>query len=60
MGRLIAIEGLDGSGKSTQIQLLKKNLELRGEKVYVTAEPTEFETGAYLRRILSESQSKNM
>ncbi len=33
-GRLIAVEGLDGSGKSTQIYLLKKWLELRGVKVY--------------------------
>lgn len=27
MGRLIVIEGLDGSGKSTQIEILKKRLE---------------------------------
>jgi len=33
-GRLIAVEGLDGSGKSTQIYLLKRWLELQGLKVY--------------------------
>jgi dTMP kinase len=33
-GRLIAVEGLDGSGKSTQIYLLKRWLELQGHKVY--------------------------
>jgi dTMP kinase len=33
-GRLIAVEGLDGSGKSTQIHLLKRWLELQGLKVY--------------------------
>jgi dTMP kinase len=33
-GRLIAVEGVDGSGKSTQIYLLKKWLELQGVKVY--------------------------
>jgi dTMP kinase len=33
-GRLIAVEGLDGSGKSTQIYLLKRWLELQGSKVY--------------------------
>ena len=32
-GRLIAVEGLDGSGKSTQIYLLKRWLEAEGVKV---------------------------
>lgn len=35
-GRLIAVEGLDGSGKSTQILLLKRWLELEGYKVFFT------------------------
>ena len=35
-GKLIAVEGLDGSGKSTQLYLLKRWLELRGLKVYFT------------------------
>lgn len=59
-GKFIVIEGLDGSGKSTQINRLKENLEADGKKVYVTAEPTNFETGAYIRRILSDSLNKNM
>lgn len=33
-GRLIAVEGLDGSGKSTQIYLLKRWMEMQGLKVY--------------------------
>ena len=33
-GRLIAVEGLDGSGKSTQIYLLKRWLEVQGIKVF--------------------------
>lgn len=33
-GRLIAVEGLDGSGKSTQIYLLKRWLQLQGLKVF--------------------------
>src|SRR5256885_9094613 len=33
-GRLVAVEGLDGSGKSTQIYLLKRWLELQGLKVF--------------------------
>ena len=30
MGKLIVIEGLDGSGKSTQLELLPKNLKEKG------------------------------
>jgi dTMP kinase len=33
-GRLVAVEGLDGSGKSTQVYLLKRWLEMQGLKVY--------------------------
>jgi dTMP kinase len=35
-GRLIAVEGLDGSGKSTQIYLLKRWLESQKLKVFFT------------------------
>ena len=35
-GKLIAVEGLDGSGKSTQLKLLYKWLKLEGHKVYLT------------------------
>ena len=35
-GKLVAVEGLDGSGKSTQLYLLKRWLELRGYKVFFT------------------------
>lgn len=59
-GKFIVIEGLDGCGKSTQIRLIKEKLEKDGKSVYLTAEPTDFETGAYLRRILSNSENKDM
>lgn len=32
-GKFIVIEGLDGSGKATQTEILRKTLESRGEKV---------------------------
>jgi len=35
-GKLIAVEGLDGSGKSTQVYLLKKWLEYQNIKVFFT------------------------
>lgn len=38
-GKLIAIEGIDGSGKRTQVELLRKALSSRGHQVYVTGFP---------------------
>jgi dTMP kinase len=38
-GKLIAIEGIDGSGKRTQVELLTKSLGLRGYSVYSTGFP---------------------
>src|SRR6266576_7282614 len=35
-GRLIAAEGLDGSGKSTQLQLLQFWLQAEGDEVLIT------------------------
>ena len=52
MGKFIVFEGIDGSGKSTQIKLLAEKLRERGEKVYVTAEPTESVSGGLLRDAL--------
>ncbi len=36
-GKLIAVEGLDGSGKSTQLYLVRRWLELSGVRVFFTA-----------------------
>jgi len=35
-GKLIVVEGLDGSGKSTQMEMLKEELEAKGLKVVIT------------------------
>lgn len=35
-GRLIAVEGLDGSGKSTQVHLIHRWLQIEGYKVFLT------------------------
>jgi dTMP kinase len=43
----IVIEGLDGSGKTTQIDMLRDRLQGMGEACYVTAEPTELPTGKF-------------
>jgi dTMP kinase len=39
-GKLISLEGLDGSGKSTQIKLLKSHFESMGEKVVLFKFPS--------------------
>ena len=38
-GTLIAVEGIDGSGKRTQVELLTKALSVRGHSVYATGFP---------------------
>jgi dTMP kinase len=47
----IAIEGIDGSGKSTQIKLLAERLKSENLKVYLTAEPTDGPIGSIIRNI---------
>ncbi len=51
-GRFIVFEGLDGAGKTTQIELLARRLRESGRRVYCTAEPTESVTGGLLRDAL--------
>ena len=52
-GRFIVFEGIDGAGKTTQIELLEKRLKENGRQVYRTAEPTESVSGGLLRDALS-------
>ena len=52
-GRFIVFEGIDGSGKSTQITLLKERLEALGVPVYLTREPTDGPYGAMLHTIMT-------
>ncbi|MCH5183709.1 MAG: dTMP kinase [Oscillospiraceae bacterium] len=54
----IVFEGLDGSGKSTQISMLRDKLKLMGRKVYVTAEPTNSATGGLIRDTLSNNYKR--
>jgi dTMP kinase len=51
-GIFIAFEGGEGSGKSTQVKLLKAHFESIGETVLLTHEPGETELGKKLREIL--------
>ena len=51
-GRLIAFEGVEGAGKSTQLELLRRALEGRGREVVVTREPGGTPAGERVRSLL--------
>ena len=53
-GRLIAFEGIDGSGKSTQLVALEAALRADGRDVVSTREPTD---GSWGRRIRAMARS---
>jgi len=48
----IALEGIDGSGKTSQAKRLAETLACLGHKVYATFEPTNEYIGSILRNIL--------
>ncbi len=52
-GIFIAFEGIDGSGKSTQIQLLMKKIEEKKVRCYQTCEPSSGPIGSLTRQILT-------
>jgi len=49
----IAFEGIDGSGKSTQVKLLAARLRATGRLVHTTAEPTTSPIGLLIRQIFT-------
>ncbi|MBD5099119.1 MAG: dTMP kinase [Clostridiales bacterium] len=52
-GAFIAFEGIDGSGKSTQITLLKQRLQREGINCYSTCEPTDSPIGSLIHQIMT-------
>ena len=48
----ISIDGVDGAGKGTQVQLLRDTLIARGKKVHVTCEPSDWPIGVMIRKYL--------
>ena len=58
-GKFIVFEGLDGSGKTTQMRLLVEYLESKGEACYSTREPTDSPFGMQLRSCLKGNIDTN-
>jgi len=56
-GLLIAFEGIDGTGKSTQIHLLADYLRAKGFAVVETREPTDGPYGQKIRQLYLNRQS---
>jgi dTMP kinase len=55
-GKLIIVEGVDGSGKSTQVRLLEKWLRYRGIPVFFT----EWNSSEQVKDIISKGKKKNL
>lgn len=53
-GKLIALEGIDGAGTTTQCRMLAEALQGRGVPVHLTAEPTKGPIGVLLREALQK------
>lgn len=51
-GKFIVFEGIDGSGKSTQIQYLIEKLKQQNVSYYITKEPTDSPIGSLIHQIM--------
>ena len=52
-GKFIVFEGIDGSGKSTQIRMISNRIQEQNLQVYTTFEPTAGPIGSLIRQMLS-------
>lgn len=56
----ISFEGIDGTGKSTQIELLKKSLENKNYQVTLVRDPGSTKIGEKLRDVLLDKNNSEM
>ncbi len=59
-GKFITFEGLDGSGKSTQLDLTKNWLKDNGFSILISREPGGTKIGSEIRNILLNPRHKNL
>lgn len=59
-GRFITFEGIDGSGKTTQMRLLVQRLQTQGRDVLEAVEPGGTAVGRQIRRILLDAANQDL
>ncbi len=59
-GPFISFEGGEGSGKTTQLNLLAESLRARGRSVIITREPGGTEMAESIRRLLVEGEADRL
>lgn len=59
-GRFITVEGIEGAGKSTQMQAVGEFLRARGVPTVITREPGGTELGEALRELLLDTENRTM
>ena len=59
-GYFISFEGVDGSGKSTQISKLKEYLEANGYQVVLSREPGGTDIGEQIRSVILDPKNEGM
>jgi len=59
-GRFITFEGIDGSGKSTQMSMLAERLRANGRDVLEAVEPGGTAIGRQIRRILLDAANQDL
>ncbi|MGH9797565.1 MAG: dTMP kinase, partial [Candidatus Polarisedimenticolia bacterium] len=60
MSRLITFEGVEGSGKTTQIQLLSERLDAKGVDHLLTREPGGTPIGNQVRKLVLNPAYREM
>ncbi|NIR32375.1 MAG: dTMP kinase [Gammaproteobacteria bacterium] len=59
-GRFITLEGIEGSGKSSQVDAIRRYLEGQGEKVVTTREPGGTPLAESVRALLLDPDNRTM
>ncbi|MFQ5917214.1 MAG: dTMP kinase, partial [Candidatus Binatia bacterium] len=60
MIRMISFEGGDGSGKTTQINLLERHLTIQGISCLLTREPGRTTLGQLIRKVVLEGAEEEI